>query len=118
MCSSGILSFTLVLNFTPNNLNQFFCSETNFFSPFDVYISFQNASEFMVVQTTTALASGQFSEKLGSLEAEKSRLSASLNRRTHDYGRLLELSENLTQQLEDKSLSFIQLEKNYHVSTY
>ena len=76
---------------------------------------FQNASEFMVVQTSTALASGQFSEKLGSLEAEKSRLHESLNRTTHDYGRLLELSENLTQQLEDKSLSFIQLEKNYHV---
>ena len=70
----------------------------------------------MVVQTTTALASGQFSEKLGSLEAEKSRLHESLNRTTHDYGRLLELSENLTEQLEDKSLSFIQLEKNYHVS--
>ena len=70
----------------------------------------------MVVQTSTALASGQFSEKLGSLEAEKSRLHESLNRTTHDYGRLLELSENLTEQLEDKSLSFIQLEKNYHVS--
>ena len=70
----------------------------------------------MVVQTTTALASGQFSEKMGSLEAEKSRLCESLNRTTHDYGRLLELSENLTQQLEDKSLSFIQLEKNHQVS--
>ena len=58
----------------------------------------------MVVQTTTALASGQFSEKLGSLEAEKSRLHESLNRTTHDYGRLLELSESLTQQL--KSLEF------------
>ena len=70
----------------------------------------------MVVQTTTALASGQFSEKMGSLEAEKSRLSESLNRTTHDYGRLLELSENLTEQLEQKSMSFIQLEKDYHVS--
>ena len=70
----------------------------------------------MVVQTTTALASGQFSEKMGSLEAEKSRLCESLNRTTHDYGRLLELSENLTQQLEDKSLSFIQLEKNHQVN--
>ena len=69
----------------------------------------------MVVQTTTALASGQFSEKMGSLEAEKSRLHESLNRTTHDYGRLLELSENLTEQLEDKSLSFIQLEKDNQV---
>ena len=71
----------------------------------------------MVVQTTTALASGQFSEKMGSLEAEKTRLSESLTRTTHDYGRLLELSENLTEQLEEKSMSFIQLEKEHHVST-
>ena len=70
----------------------------------------------MVVQTTTALASGQFSEKMGSLEAEKTRLNESLNRTTYDYSRLLELSENLTEQLEDKSLSFIQLEKDYNVS--
>ena len=70
----------------------------------------------MVVQTTTALASGQFSEKMGSLEAEKTRLNESLNRTTYDYSRLLELSENLTEQLEDKSLSFIQLEKEYNVS--
>ena len=70
----------------------------------------------MVVQTTTALASGQFSEKMGSLEAEKTRLNESLNRTTYDYSRLLELSENLTEQLEDKSLSFIQLEKEYKVS--
>ena len=76
----------------------------------------KNDSEFMVVQTTTALASGQFSEKMGSLEAEKTRLNESLNRTTHDYSRLLELSENLTEQLEDKSLSFIQLEKEYNVS--
>ena len=72
----------------------------------------------MVVQTTTALASGQFSEKMGSLEAEKSRLSESLNRTTHDYGRLLELSENLTEQLEQKSMSFIQLEKECHVCNF
>ena len=70
----------------------------------------------MVVQTTTALASGQFSEKMGSLEAEKTRLNESLNRTTYDYSRLLELSENLTEQLEEKSLSFIQLEKDYNVS--
>jgi len=75
----------------------------------------QNDSEFMVVQTTTALASGQFSEKMGSLEAEKTRLYESLNRTTHDYSRLLELSENLTEQLDDKSLSFIELEKDYRI---
>ena len=69
----------------------------------------------MVVQTATALASGQFSEKMGSLEAEKAHLKDSLNRNTHDYGKLLELSENLTERLEDKSLSFIQLDKEYKV---
>ena len=69
----------------------------------------------MVVQTTTALASGQFTEKLGSLEAQKIKLNDSLNRTNHDYSRLLELSENLTEQLEDKSISYIQLEKDYKV---
>ena len=69
----------------------------------------------MVVQTTTALASGQFTEKLGSLEAQKVKLNNSLNRTNHDYSRLLELSENLTEQLEDKSISYIQLEKDYKV---
>ena len=69
----------------------------------------------MVVQTTTALASGQFTEKLGSLEAQKVKLNDSLNRTNHDYSRLLELSENLTEQLEDKSISYIQLEKDYKV---
>ena len=72
----------------------------------------------MVVQTTTALASGQFSEKMGSLEAEKTRLNESLSRTTHDYSRLLELSENLTEQLEDKSLSFIQLDKESRVRIF
>ena len=69
----------------------------------------------MVVQTTTALASGQFTEKLGSLEAQKVKLNDSLNRTNHDYSRLLELSENLTEQLEEKSVSYIQLEKDYKV---
>ncbi len=69
----------------------------------------------MVVQTTTALASGQFTEKLGSLEAQKVKLNDSLNRTNHDYSRLLELSENLTEQLEEKSISYIQLEKDFKV---
>ena len=69
----------------------------------------------MVVQTTTALASGQFTEKLGSLEAQKIKLNDSLNRTNHDYSRLLELSENLTEQLEEKSISYIQLEQDYKV---
>ena len=69
----------------------------------------------MVVQTTTALASGQFTEKLGSLEAQKVKLNDSLNRTNHDYSRLLELSENLTEQLEEKSISYIQLEQDYKV---
>ena len=69
----------------------------------------------MVVQTTTALASGQFTEKLGSLEAQKVKLNNSLNRTNHDYSRLLELSENLTEQLEEKSISYIQLEQDYKV---
>ena len=69
----------------------------------------------MVVQTTTALASGQFTERLGSLEAQKIKLNDSLNRTNHDYSRLLELSENLTEQLEEKSISYIQLEQDYKV---
>ena len=69
----------------------------------------------MVVKTTTALATGQLSDKIGCLNADKARLNESLNRTTHDYSRLLELSENLTDQLEAKSISFVQMENDYKV---
>ena len=100
----------------------------------------------MMVQTATALAAGELSDKIGNLQSEKDQLKVSLycsnifpfkttvvvtnllnigstfqeslTRQTTDYSRLLKMSEDLTDQLEEKQLANIELEKNLQTARY
>jgi len=76
----------------------------------------QGDSEFMMVQTSTALATGQLSDRIGDLQNEKEQLRESLTRTTTDYSKLLKLSEDLTEQLEFKTIANIELEKSLQTS--
>ena len=63
-------------------------------------------------QETQTEGAQDASDHLVHLTTENQRLEQSLNKATGDCARLLQLSENLTDQLEGKSLSFIELEKS------